>query len=141
MIKDLRVRAGVSQQGLADELSVTRQTVSSWENDKSEPNLDTLFALGKYFDVPIFDLIAQASQTRQELKHEPQSTALIKRVGRFIPSKAGRPFLILFSIIIGLIIELPLRTKVPLLFFFSLASIFFLTCLFLYFLAMYIFRA
>ena len=38
----LRQEAGLSQQALADRLSVTRQAVSNWERDQTQPDLDML---------------------------------------------------------------------------------------------------
>lgn len=38
----LRQEAGLSQQTLADRLSVTRQAVSNWERDQTQPDLDML---------------------------------------------------------------------------------------------------
>ena len=41
-LRRLRVRAGLTQDALAGMLHVTRQTVSSWEIGRTEPDLDTL---------------------------------------------------------------------------------------------------
>lgn len=41
-LRRLRKRAGLSQDALAEKLSVTRQTVSSWERGNSYPDLDML---------------------------------------------------------------------------------------------------
>ena len=46
-LQRLRKRAGLSQERLAETLSVTRQTVSSWERGKSYPDLDTLLQLAE----------------------------------------------------------------------------------------------
>ena len=44
MLKDkliaLRKKSGYSQQELADLLSLTRQTISNWENGQSAPTFD-----------------------------------------------------------------------------------------------------
>ena len=40
----LRQEAGLSQQALADRLSVTRQAVSNWEREQTQPDLETLRA-------------------------------------------------------------------------------------------------
>ena len=41
-LKGLRKQANMSQDSLAEQLSVSRQTVSSWERGKSYPDLDML---------------------------------------------------------------------------------------------------
>lgn len=41
-LKELRKQANMSQDSLAEQLSVSRQTVSSWERGKSYPDLDML---------------------------------------------------------------------------------------------------
>ena len=41
-LRRLRKRTGLSQDALAEKLSVTRQTVSSWERGNSYPDLDML---------------------------------------------------------------------------------------------------
>lgn len=41
-LRRLRKRAGLSQDALAEKLSVTRQTVSSWERGNPYPDLDML---------------------------------------------------------------------------------------------------
>ena len=41
-LRRLRKRAGLSQDALAEKLSVARQTVSSWEHGNSYPDLDML---------------------------------------------------------------------------------------------------
>lgn len=43
----LRQNAGLSQQGLADRLSVTRQAVSNWERGQTLPDLDTLRSIAQ----------------------------------------------------------------------------------------------
>ncbi len=53
MIKDLRERAGMTQEALAERLMVTRQAVSRWETGETVPNVDTLKLLSKQFDVSI----------------------------------------------------------------------------------------
>ena len=46
LIKEYRIKTGMTQQELADKVFVTRQTISKWELGKSEPDnvsLDLLF--------------------------------------------------------------------------------------------------
>lgn len=56
-IRKLRSSAGLSQEALAEKLSVTRQTVSSWETGRTQPDIDTLSALGAALNADITELI------------------------------------------------------------------------------------
>ena len=49
IIKDLRLEEGISQRELGNRLNVCNQTVSFWENEQREPDLDTLLKIAKYF--------------------------------------------------------------------------------------------
>jgi transcriptional regulator with XRE-family HTH domain len=56
-LKTLRAAAGLTQEELAERLSVTRQAVSSWETGRSEPDIDTLLAVAEALDTDISALI------------------------------------------------------------------------------------
>ena len=47
----LRKKKGLSQEGLAEKLSVTRQTISKWELDRSTPDLQFILQLSDIFEV------------------------------------------------------------------------------------------
>ena len=44
-IRAQRIRMGMTQEELADKLYVSRQTISSWENDKSYPDIHSLLMI------------------------------------------------------------------------------------------------
>ena len=50
-IKTLRRQSNLTQEALAQQLHVTRQTVSTWETGKNMPNLETLHALSQLFNI------------------------------------------------------------------------------------------
>lgn len=50
-IKELRVAMNISQVKLGEELGVSKQCVSNWENDNIQPSIDMLVKLAKYFRV------------------------------------------------------------------------------------------
>ena len=61
---ELRKRSGLSQEGLADLLGVSRQAVQKWEAGTSRPDLDNLAALARYFNVSLDYLVTgQEAQT------------------------------------------------------------------------------
>lgn len=56
-LKEYRNRLGITQDDLAEKLYVTRQTISSWENDKSYPDIHSLLMLGDVFNVSLDTLV------------------------------------------------------------------------------------
>lgn len=53
----LRAKAGLSQDTLAEQLGVSRQSVSKWENDASVPDLEKLVKLSGVFGVSLDELV------------------------------------------------------------------------------------
>lgn len=56
-LKDLRTEAHMSQDDLAARVYVSRQTISSWENGKTYPDVQSLLLLSEIFDVTVDSLI------------------------------------------------------------------------------------
>ena len=54
---ELRKKAGLSQEELANLVGVSRQAVQKWEAGTSRPDLDNLTALARYFNVTLDWLI------------------------------------------------------------------------------------
>ena len=50
-IKQLRLSRGLNQVELAKKLSVTKQTVSNWENDNIQPSIEMLEKIADFFNV------------------------------------------------------------------------------------------
>ncbi len=56
-IKNTRKKLGITQEELAEKLSVTRQAVSNWENGKTEPDIETLTKIAQIFNISIDGLV------------------------------------------------------------------------------------
>ena len=52
-IRDLRALREMTQQDLADRVSVTRQTIIAMEQDKYSPSLETAFKVALALGVPL----------------------------------------------------------------------------------------
>ncbi|ALC87508.1 MULTISPECIES: helix-turn-helix transcriptional regulator [Bacillaceae] len=52
-IKEIRLQKGITQIQMAEDLQITRQTITAIENNKYNPSLELALKLIKYFDVPI----------------------------------------------------------------------------------------
>ena len=55
----IRKENDLTQEDFADKYSVTRQTVSSWENSKSYPDLDTLVKISDDFNISLDILLKE----------------------------------------------------------------------------------
>lgn len=52
-IRELRASRNLTQQELADQVGVTRQTVIAMEQDKYSPSLETAFRVARVLGVPL----------------------------------------------------------------------------------------
>jgi putative transcriptional regulator len=52
-VRDLRAAREMTQQQLADQIDLTRQTVIAIEGDKYSPSLETAFRIANVFGVPL----------------------------------------------------------------------------------------
>lgn len=61
-IKSLRGEKHITQQQLADYLAVGKSTIGMWENEKREPDIETLVKIAEYFCVSIDYLAGKTDQ-------------------------------------------------------------------------------
>ena len=73
-IVKFRKTKGLSQEALGEQLHVTRQTISSWENERTLPDIQMLSSIAKSLDVSIEQIIYG-----RDIKIEPRDVTLYKR--------------------------------------------------------------
>lgn len=56
-IKKLRDSRGLTQEQMANELGISRQAVSNWENDRNLPDIEMLISISTTFDISLDELI------------------------------------------------------------------------------------
>ena len=56
-LKMLRQEKGIGQVFLAKQINVSKGIISLWENGLREPNMSSLIALAKYFNVSVDFLV------------------------------------------------------------------------------------
>ena len=77
-IKQLRQERGMTQDDLAEKLFVTRQAISSWENDRTQPDVHMLGKLREIFGVSIEELLyGKKRNTALELQKPDYTATLI----------------------------------------------------------------
>lgn len=79
-IYELRSKHNLSQEELANELQVSRQTISKWESEQSLPDTDRLIALCNYFKVS-GDYLLFGKEDKKEVSYEWINAFLLSIVG------------------------------------------------------------
>lgn len=72
----LRKKAGWSQEELAQQLNVTRQSVSKWEGAQSVPDLDKIVQMSRLFGVSTDYLLKDELEEREDAAPEPAAQPL-----------------------------------------------------------------
>lgn len=73
-IKDIRRKNNLSQEGFADLLGVSRQSVISWEKGKTLPQTDILLKICEVFHVNLEYFLDNTPNEQVEITEEPKST-------------------------------------------------------------------
>ena len=77
-LKELRKEKGLTQEQLAEKMSVSGRTVSRWETGSNMPDLDILIELSDLYDVDIRELLdgeRKSEKMDQELKETIEKVA------------------------------------------------------------------
>lgn len=96
-IKKYRLQLELSQEGLAEKVFVTRQTISNWENGKNYPDINSLVLLSALFGISLDILVkGDLEEMKEQIKTED-----IKRFNR-----DGGIFFVLLAATIILVVPL-----------------------------------
>ncbi len=67
-VRDLRAAREMTQQQLADQIDLTRQTVIAIEGDKYSPSLETAFRIANVFGVPLEEVFQYQADRKKPRK-------------------------------------------------------------------------
>lgn len=110
-----RKRLGLTQDQLAEQLGVTAQAVSKWENDQSCPDITMLPRLAEIFGTTTDDLLGRPAQAvhQAEVVTEEESDALHVKKGQWdIKIESARRGALSFAILVLLVGGLTLTSRV-----------------------------
>jgi len=68
-IKKVRTTKGLSQQAFADLFALTRGNMSSYEENRAEPKIETVIQIANYFNIPLTQFITQDISIHEILKY------------------------------------------------------------------------
>ena len=74
-LKNARIKAGFTQEKAAEEIDVSRQTISNWENEKSYPDIISVIALSDLYSVSLDELLKGDQKMTEHLE---ESTNVVK---------------------------------------------------------------
>lgn len=82
-IKELRKKANISQEELAEKVGVSRQAVTKWESDAGLPDLENLKSIATLFNISIDELLDYKKELLGDVVLEEEySLEGIKKEGR-----------------------------------------------------------
>ena len=112
-LQDLRRKAGLSQDSLAEKLDVSRQAVSKWERDEAMPETEKLLRIAQLFNASLDELLldqepqkAPEPQPQYRPSYRPNYRDQFRRHGYkvgYIPMAIGA-IICAFSLIMRLIL-------------------------------------
>lgn len=76
-LKTLRKQKGMSQETLAQQLNVVRQTISKWEKGLSVPDADMLTNISELFEVSVSDLLGSNIEKEENINEVAIQLALL----------------------------------------------------------------
>lgn len=79
-ILDLRKKTGMSQGALAEELNVSRQSISKWETNSSVPELNKLVKISEVFNVSLDELVHGEDRLARDEVPKTEETVQMPRI-------------------------------------------------------------
>lgn len=102
-LKEARLRAGLTQENVAEEIQVTRQTISNWETEKSFPDIVSVIKLSTLYNISLDKLL---KGDEEMIEHLEKSTNIIKSNQKLIIAIIANVMMVIaFILFNGLIIS------------------------------------
>lgn len=74
-LKEARMQHGLTQERISEEIQVSRQTISNWENEKSYPDIISIIKLSDLYEISLDELLKGDDEI---IKHLDKSTNTVK---------------------------------------------------------------
>jgi len=99
-LKTLRKQKGMSQETLAQQLNVVRQTVSKWEKGLSVPDADMLIRIADLFEVSVSELLGAKIEEEKDVNEIATQLAMLNEQ---LANRSRRNRKILKGVLIGIV--------------------------------------
>lgn len=77
-IKNARLKANLTQEQVAEELGVSRQTISNWENEKTYPDIVSVVKMSSLYAISLDHLLKEEKPMSNYLDYLEESTNTVK---------------------------------------------------------------
>lgn len=102
-LKNARTKAGLTQEKVAEEILVSRQTISNWENEKSYPDIISVIKLSDLYNISL-DILLKGDEDM--MKHLEESTDVVSSNKKLLAAIGVNAFLlVLFVFFNGMIAD------------------------------------
>lgn len=81
ILKEKRKELNLTQQEVADQLNVTRQTISNWEVGKSYPDIPTLIEISNFYNLSLDYMLKGDEQFMEKVKKDTKLFKSLKKEG------------------------------------------------------------
>lgn len=79
-LKDARVKAGLTQEQVAEKVMVSRQTISNWENGKSLPDIISIMSLSDLYQISLDELLKGDTKMKEKIEKDVKAAKGNKRL-------------------------------------------------------------
>lgn len=79
-LKNSRMKAGMTQEFVSEQIGVSRQTISNWENNKSYPDIVSVINLSDLYSVSLDELL---KEDKNMINHLKESTDTVRSREKF----------------------------------------------------------
>lgn len=100
-LKTLRKQRCMSQETLAQQLNVVRQTISKWEKGLSVPDADMLTRIAELFEVSVSELLGAKINQETNVDEVAQQLQILNE---YLANRSRRRRRLLRNILIGILI-------------------------------------
>ena len=82
-IKNARIQKGYTQEQVAENLLVSRQTISNWENGKSLPDIISIIQMSELYELSLDELVKGDETLLKKIEKDVRTVKAEKQIIRF----------------------------------------------------------
>lgn len=101
-LKKARIDSKLTQEKVAEEIQVSRQTISNWENEKSYPDIMSVIKLSDLYNISLDELLKGDSNM---IKHLEESTNIVSSNKKLLMAIGVNVLLMILFILFNSIIS------------------------------------